>query len=134
MRRAVAPCAPSNAADEHIAKGDTTNERIAQAIAQWTASGAYREHNLTLSVVARQMHVPVKQLQLWLRHSEYGNLATLVNRHRIEEAKRVLSEHPDWTIDSVADHCGFNDRKYLHRLFSEQTGSTPAKYQENMSW
>ena len=26
---------------------------------------------------------------------------------RIEEAKRVLLEHPDWTNEAVADHCGF---------------------------
>lgn len=106
------------------------SQHITEAVEQWKQSGAYREHNLTLAIVARQLHVPGRQLQLWLRQSEYGKLATLVTSLRIDEAKRVLREHPDWTIDSVADHCGFNGRKYFHQVFMEQTGTTPAKYQQ----
>ncbi len=101
------------------------NERIKD----WIASGHYREHNLTLSIVARQMGVPQKQLQLWLRQSEYKKLAGLVATLRIEEAKRVLKEHPEWSVESVADYCGFNDRKYFHQVFQQYTGTTPAKYQ-----
>ena len=97
---------------------------------QWTDSGAYREHNLTIAVVARQMGLPQKQLQEWLRQSEYKKLAGLVTTLRIEEAKRVLKEHPDWSVESVADHCGFNDRKYFHQVFLQYTGTTPAKFQQ----
>lgn len=79
------------------------------------------------------MQVPSKQLQLWLRQSEYGKLATLVTSLRIEGAKCMLRDHPDWTIDSIADYCGFNGRKYFHQVFLEQTGTTPAKYQANNS-
>ena len=42
----------------------------------------------------------------------------------------MLRDHPDWTIDSIAEHCGFNSRKYFHQVFQEQTGITPAKYQQ----
>lgn len=104
---------------------------ISEAVERWKENGAYREHNLTLGVVARQMGVPQKQLQEWLRQSEYKKLAGLVATLRIEEAKRVLKEHPDWSIESVADHCGFNDRKYFHEVFRQQTGMTPARYQSN---
>jgi AraC-like DNA-binding protein len=100
------------------------------AIDRWISSGAYREHNLTLSIVARQMGVPQKQLQLWLRQSEYKKLAGLVATLRIKEAQRVLVEHRDWSVESVADYCGFNDRKYFHQVFQQYTGTTPAKYQQ----
>ena len=97
----------------------------------WIASGAYREHNLTLSIVARQIGVPQKQLQEWLRQSEYRKLAGLVTTLRIKEAQQVLVEHRDWSVESVADYCGFNDRKYFHQVFQQYTGTTPAKYQAN---
>ena len=96
----------------------------------WIAAGHYREHNLSLGIVARQMGVPQKQLQLWLRQSEYKKLAGLVATLRIEEAQRVLIEHRDWSVESVADYCGFNDRKYFHQVFQQLTGTTPAKYQQ----
>ena len=96
----------------------------------WISAGHYREHNLSLGIVARQMGVPQKQLQLWLRQSEYKKLAGLVATLRIEEAQRILVEHRDWSVESVADYCGFNDRKYFHQVFLQLTGTTPAKYQQ----
>ena len=106
---------------------------------EWISNAHYREHNLTLGIVARQMGVtqkqlqgvPQKQLQEWLRQSEYRKLAGLVTTLRIEEAQRVLVEHRDWSVESVADYCGFNDRKYFHQVFQQYTGTTPAKYQAN---
>ena len=104
---------------------------IHSTLDKWIASGHYREHNLTLSIVARQMGVPQKQLQEWLRQSEYKKLAGLVSSLRIKEAQRVLIEHRDWSVESVADYCGFNDRKYFHQVFQQYTGTTPAKFQQN---
>lgn len=57
-------------------------------------------------------------------------MAGLVATLRIEEAQRVLIEHRDWSVESVADYCGFNDRKYFHQVFQQLTGTTPAKYQQ----
>lgn len=108
-------------------------QRVENAVEQWTASESYKEHNLTLSVVARQMGVTRKQLQEWLRTSEYKNLAGLVTPLRINEAKRVLKVHNEWSIESVADHCGFSSREYFHRAFRDYTGMTPAKYQQGES-
>ena len=104
---------------------------IHSTLDRWIESGHYREHNLTLSIVARQMGVPQKQLQEWLRQSEYKKLAGLVSSLRIKEAQRVLIEHRDWSVESVADYCGFNDRKYFHQVFQQYTGTTPAKFQQN---
>ncbi|SDO32195.1 AraC-type DNA-binding protein [Prevotella communis] len=127
---------------EKLATADESNEDSAAAanfslftihstLDRWIESGHYREHNLTLSIVARQMGVPQKQLQEWLRQSEYKKLAGLVSSLRIKEAQRVLIEHRDWSVESVADYCGFNDRKYFHQVFQQYTGTTPAKFQQN---
>ena len=108
-----------------IAERNMVNEKVER----WIASEAYREHNLTIAIVARQMGLPQRQLQEWLRQSEYGKLAGLVTTLRIEEAKRVLKQHPEWSTESVADYCGFSSREYFHRTFRQATGTTPANYQ-----
>ena len=48
---------------------------------------------------------------------------------RIEEAKRILREHLDWSNETIAQHCGFNDRSYFHKKFKEVVGMSPADYQ-----
>ena len=112
------------------APNDSSFFILHSSLDKWIASGAYREHNLSLGIVARQMGVPQKQLQMWLRQSEYKKLAGLVASLRIKEAQRVLVEQRDWSVESVADYCGFNDRKYFHQVFQQLTGTTPAKYQQ----
>ena len=101
-----------------------------EELERWISSAHYREHNLTLSVVARQMRLTRRQLQDWLRQSEYKNLAGLVTSLRIEEAKHVLKEHSEWSIETIADYCGFSSREYFHRAFRDYTGMTPTKFQQ----
>ena len=101
------------------------------SLENWISNGYYREHNLTLSVVSKQMKVTRRQLQEWLRQSEYKNLAGLVTPLRIKDAKRVLKEHSEWSTETVANYCGFSSREYFHRTFREYTGMTPAKFQQN---
>ena len=120
---------PKGEGSLEITQNHPYDPAIIEAVECWKQSGAYREHNLTLGIVARQMGVPQRQLQEWLRQSEYGKLAELVASLRIEEAQRVLKDHPDWSIETVADHCGFNDRKYFHEVFRQHTGMTPLNFQ-----
>jgi AraC-like DNA-binding protein len=124
---------PAAAAENYAENVSLAVENVASAVEKWKATGAYREHSLTLGVVAHQMGLPQKQLQEWLRQSEYKKLAGMVATFRIEEAQRVLKEHPDWSVESVAEHCGFNDRKYFHSTFRNVTGMTPANYQRKNS-
>lgn len=109
---------------------DEQRQRVEQALEKWTADGGFRQHNLTLGIVARELHVPLRHLQLWLRHSEYKKLATLMNRLRIDYAQRLIQEHPEWSTESVADFCGFSSRQYFHQVFVQITGTTPAKFQK----
>ena len=109
-----------------------SHDAISEAIESWKLSGAYRQRNLTLSTVAQQMDIPQKELQEWLHLSEHKKLSGLVTTLRIAEAQRLLKEHADWSVEDVADYCGFNDRKYFHEVFRQQTGVTAQKYQQLM--
>ena len=122
---------PTAAKGVSMSMTDDEKQQVEKALEQWTAEGAFRQHNLTLGIVAKQMHVSVRQLQLWLRQSEHHKLATLMNHLRVEDAKQVMGEHPDWSTESVADYCGFSSRQYFHPIFVQHTGTTPAKFQKN---
>ena len=123
--------AEEGASDTVTMLTDDERQQVEKALKQWTAEGAFRQHNLTLGIVAKQIHVSLRLLQLWLRQSEYHKLATLMNHLRVEDAKQVLGEHPDWSTESVADYCGFSSRQYFHQIFVQHTGTTPAKFQKN---
>ena len=52
---------------------------------------------------------------------------------RVEEAKRIMKEHPEWSNDAVAQHCGFTDRTVLQRTFKKIAGMTPTKFLEQQN-
>lgn len=123
---------PSSPEDTENNQSSMLNTQLSDMVESWKASGFYCEHNLTLSVVAKQMKMTRRQLQEWLRQSEYKNLAGLVTPLRIEEAKRVLKVHPEWSVETIAAHCGFSSREYFHRAFRQYTDMTPAKFQQGI--
>lgn len=51
-----------------------------------------------------------------------------VNRYRLEEAKRILTEHPDSKICDVALDCGFSSATVFSRAFSRDTGMSPREW------
>ena len=108
---------------------DEQQERVTAAIAQWTAQGGHRKSGLNKSMVAGQMGVSVNLLSQWLRHRNQ-NFWDWLSDLRIEEAKRIIREHPDWTNEAIADHCGFNDRSAFQKKFKEKTGMTPTGWAE----
>jgi AraC-like DNA-binding protein len=44
------------------------------------------------------------------------------------ELVRLLVQHPEWSVDTIAEQCGFSSRNYFHRIFLKLTGQTPSQY------
>ena len=109
------------------AVSDETLQRVERAVSQWTAAGGHLKSGLKLPAAAEEMQIPRYLLSIWLKQSgrHYSEwLAEL----RIQEAKRTLRDHPEWSNEAVAQHCGFSDRCYFQKVFKEMTGMTPAQF------
>lgn len=114
-------------ANEEKAAPAETMQRVERAAEQWIAAGGHLKSGLKLPNAAEEMQIPRYLLSAWLKQTgkHYNEwLAGL----RIDEAKRTLMEHPEWSNEAVALHCGFNDRCYFQKVFKEMTGMTPAQY------
>ena len=51
-----------------------------------------------------------------------------VSRLRIEEAKRLKTEHPDMTMEEVAEQCGFASARSFYRTFAREEDMTPTEW------
>ena len=52
----------------------------------------------------------------------------LVNRYRIEEAKRLMRDCPEMKLSDVAAHCGFSSLTVFSAVFAKATGLSPREW------
>lgn len=107
---------------------DEERRRVDALVAQWTATGAYLRNGITMPAVAAEMHITQLLLRAWYHAAGYESYPDWMQRLRIDHAKTLMREHPDWSLESIAEQSGFNSRNYFHKVFLKATGMTPAQY------
>ena len=69
-----------------------------------------------------------------LINAEYGcNFYQFVTNYRIEEAKRLMTGHPEMTMEDVAGQCGFSSARSFYRTFYREMDMTPTEWLEAQS-
>ena len=64
-----------------------------------------------------------------LINNEYGcSFYQFVTNYRIEEAKRLMREHPDMKLQEISDQCGFSSPTVFSRVFVREVGMTPREW------
>ena len=99
-----------------------------QAIAYWRSHRGYRDSELTLLSFCRQTNLAKDAFTQYLQQHEGTTFRVWLSNIRMEEAKRMLREHPDYSNDVIATECGFSSRVYFQRLFKASTGMTPVEW------
>lgn len=53
-----------------------------------------------------------------------------ITKLRLEHSVKLIKEHPDWTIDGIAEGCGYVRRATYYSHFNKFYGITPAQYRK----
>lgn len=56
------------------------------------------------------------------------SLPTYINGKRLNHALGIIAEHPDYTVNEIADASGFSNTRNFHLLFKKRFGITPLQY------
>ena len=68
-----------------------------------------------------------------LINAEYGcNFYQFVARYRIEDAKQLMTDHPDMKMQDIAEQCGFSSPTVFARIFARETGISPSEWNSHM--
>ena len=116
-------------ADAAVLSPEVMSE-VEQAVEAWKARRGYCQTGLLQPLAAQAIGISRYRLTAWL-HQQGLKYTEWIAQLRVEEAKRIIAAHPDWSNDAVAQHCGFTDRTVLQRTFKRIEGITPQKYLEN---
>jgi AraC-like DNA-binding protein len=56
-----------------------------------------------------------------------------INKLRVEYSIKMIKEHPEWTIDAIAESCGYVRRATYYSHFKKFFGISPAQYRKEKS-
>mgnify|MGYP000152866197 CR=1 FL=1 len=63
----------------------------------------------------------------------HKNFQDFINEHRVDYAKKLLTENPDYKIVHVALDCGYKSTVTFNRQFKKHTGMTPTEFKNSFS-
>ena len=92
----------------------------------------YLRKNLRISDVASELATNKTYVSAILNSLSGEKFTSMITRHRIEYAKRLMREHPDMLLDDVADESGFSSRTSFFRNFKALTGMTPQEWKNKV--
>ena len=110
------------------------HNRIDAIVNRWIEAGNHLRSGITIQIAADEMKIPRYQFSAWLKNTEQELFSPWLTYLRVEEAKRQMLAHPDWSNDNIAEHCGFGSRSYFQTVFRKNTGMTPMEFVEEYGW
>lgn len=95
-----------------------------------TKEQPYLDNQLRIADLAELMNMPAHLLSQTINRSAKQSFFEFINRWRVEEAKRLLTES-DHSITAITFDAGFNSESAFYRHFKKVTGKTPKQYRRN---
>ncbi|HOZ15019.1 MAG TPA: helix-turn-helix domain-containing protein [Tenuifilaceae bacterium] len=85
----------------------------------------YRETGITIEDLALKLQIGRTTLSNFINREEGINFNTWINRMRIEDAKQLLIDNPDYSIVIVSEMVGYTEQANFSRQFKLITGESP---------
>lgn len=104
--------------------GDSAEDKISTA----TLYMAHNyNHNITLTSVAAEVYMERTYFSRMFAKVTGKNFNAYLTELRLERAQQLLIESP-FSIDLIAEDCGFSSGKYLWSVFKKHKGMSPTQF------
>ncbi len=67
------------------------------------------------------------------KYSDASNTSVYINTKRVEYGAKLLLEHPEYTIATIATECGMKNTVTFNRTFKDLYNMTPSEYREKIA-
>jgi AraC-type DNA-binding domain-containing proteins len=109
------------------------NERqLKAALEQWVENKQYCQKDVGVDDIVQELGTNRDFLRYYFHYYMSSDFRTWRTELRIAEAKSILREHPELSLEEIALMAGFNCRGNFHRQFQKITGETPTEYRNNV--
>lgn len=106
-------------------------EELKNRIDLWINEKKFCTVGVTIENLAADCRSNRNYVSQFINTNYHCTFREMINTLRIEEAKQILSNNKEMTIDQVSMRVGFSYSSYFIRQFVKLTGTTPTKWRES---
>lgn len=106
-----------------------SDEELEEQIDEWLESGDRYTSKVTVQEAAAALQITQKRIGEMLENvGKFRNLEEWATHKRVSRACRLILDHPEFTIESIATDAGFGSPRTFYRKFQAETGLSPTEY------
>lgn len=90
----------------------------------------FLDEEFSLSDLGVRLGLSTHQISEFLNQELKISFFQLLNRYRIEEAKKLILQKKEQTVLSIAYEVGFNSKSSFNDAFKKETGLTPTEFRK----
>ncbi len=103
---------------------------IETSLKKWVEEKKYREFDKSREEVAHELGTTKETLQLYFNEKVGQDFRSWRTELRIKDAKEMLLDKKDTSINLIGEMAGFSDRSNFHRQFTRLVGCSPKKWRD----
>ena len=103
---------------------------IQNRLDQWCMDLGYKDCNVNMLTLSRTLCVSKNELSLFFDQCLHSNFRIWLSEIRLNAAKKMMLEYPDYSNDIISAECGFSCRTHLYRIFKTKEGCSPTEWRD----
>ena len=106
---------------------------IQNSLDQWCMDLGYKDCNVNMLTLSRTLCISKNELSLFFDQCLHSNFRIWLSEIRLNAAKKMMLECPDYSNDIISAECGFSCRTHLYRIFKTKEGCSPTEWRDFQS-
>lgn len=98
---------------------------IQSSLDQWCDNHGYKDTAVNMPTLSNTLDIPRHELTQFFAEHRNTTFRIWLSEIRLNAAKKMMQDYPEYSNDIISSECGFSSRSYLYKIFKEKEGCTP---------
>lgn len=103
---------------------------IQNSLDQWCMDLGYKDCNVNMLTLSRTLCISKNELSLFFDQCLHSNFRIWLSEIRLNAAKKMMLEYPDYSNDIISAEYGFSCRTHLYRIFKTKEDCSPTEWRD----
>lgn len=107
-------------------------QKLENSLKQWVLDEGYKKGDISTEEVARLLGTDLPFFRNYFNNHMPCDFRTWRNEMRIKKAQELIADHPESSLNQIAQEVGFITKSNFYLYFKKTTGQSPADYRNQI--